>query len=213
LATGSVVLLFLFRLASRSLDHLWPPPECALPPTFQTWFQVTLLHVYLLTVRFRALPVPLGRTYTQELINHVFIDAEERIRGPYNVHQGSLIKGYMRDMLHQYHGGVTALDQGIVSSDAVLAAAVWRNLFGAGWGAVGGVESTGRKRREGLSTARGQAQGPDEATLREAEFAIVLERIVVWMRKEIARLDGLPDDSVRLAKGEGTEHPAGFLPV
>lgn len=193
-------------------DPFWLQ-ECALPPTFQTWFQVTLLHAYLLTVRFRALPMPLGRTYTQELVNQVFLDGEERMKGAYNVHQGSLIQGYMRDMLHQYHGGVTALDQGIVASDAVLAAAIWRNLFGAGWGVIGGVEGTGKKRMEGMTTGRQEPDGAEEKTLREAEFAVVLERIVVWMRKEVSRLDGLSDDAVMLAKGEGAEHPAGFLPI
>ncbi|GAA5997765.1 Cbp3p [Rhodotorula paludigena] len=114
--------------------------ECSLPPSFQTWFSLTTLHVWLLTVRFRSLPAPLGRTYIQELINHMFIDVELRIRGPYNVTQGRLIKGYMKDMLEQYHGACAAYDEGLIRGDAVLAAAIWRNIFGAGWGGVGGVK-------------------------------------------------------------------------
>ncbi|KAM0754906.1 hypothetical protein T439DRAFT_321965 [Meredithblackwellia eburnea MCA 4105] len=114
--------------------------ECSLPPSFQTWFSITTLHIWLLTVRFRALPAPLGRTYIQELINHFFIDVELRIRGPYNVTQSKLIKGYMQDMLEQYRGSVTAYDEGLIAGDAVLAAAIWRNVFGAGWGGVGGVK-------------------------------------------------------------------------
>lgn len=44
-------------------------------------------------------------------------------------------------MLYQYHGANMGYDEGLVSgSDAVLAAAVWRNLFGAGWGRMGGVK-------------------------------------------------------------------------
>ena len=39
--------------------------ECRLPPTFQTWFTVTNLHVWLLTVRFRALPPPYGDNFVQ----------------------------------------------------------------------------------------------------------------------------------------------------
>ncbi|GAA5849526.1 hypothetical protein JCM8547_000484 [Rhodosporidiobolus lusitaniae] len=114
--------------------------ECSLPPSFQTWFSLTTLHVWLLSVRLRSLPAPLGRTYIQELINHMFIDVELRMRGPYSVTQSRLIKGYMKDMLEQYHGACAAYDEGLVRGDAVLAAAIWRNVFGAGWGDVGGVK-------------------------------------------------------------------------
>ncbi|KAG8215907.1 hypothetical protein J3R82DRAFT_7879 [Butyriboletus roseoflavus] len=54
--------------------------ECALPPTFQSWFTVTNLHVWLLTVRLRALPAPHGLNHIQGLIDHFFQDVEERIR-------------------------------------------------------------------------------------------------------------------------------------
>jgi cytochrome b pre-mRNA-processing protein 3 len=70
----------------------------------------------------------------------MFIDMEYRIRGPYAVTQGRLIKGYMKDMLEQYHGSIAAYDEGLVRGDAVLAAALWRNMFGGGWGGVGGVK-------------------------------------------------------------------------
>ncbi|KAF9233219.1 hypothetical protein BU15DRAFT_54185 [Melanogaster broomeanus] len=54
--------------------------ECALPPTFQSWFAVTNLHVWLLTVRLRALPAPHGLNHIQGLIDHFFQDVEERLR-------------------------------------------------------------------------------------------------------------------------------------
>ncbi|KIJ67427.1 hypothetical protein HYDPIDRAFT_108196 [Hydnomerulius pinastri MD-312] len=54
--------------------------ECALPPTFQSWFTITNLHVWLLTVRLRALPAPHGINHIQGLIDHFFQDVEERLR-------------------------------------------------------------------------------------------------------------------------------------
>ena len=54
--------------------------DCALPETYQTWFQITNLHVYLLLARFRAFDKAANKTYSQELINHFFIDAESRMR-------------------------------------------------------------------------------------------------------------------------------------
>ena len=54
--------------------------ECHLPPTFQSWFTVTNFHVWILTTRLRALPAPHGRAYIQGLIDHFFLDVEDRIR-------------------------------------------------------------------------------------------------------------------------------------
>ena len=41
---------------------------------------MTNLHVWLLTVRLRALPTPHGQNYVQGLIDHFFIDIEDRVR-------------------------------------------------------------------------------------------------------------------------------------
>ncbi|KAF4622225.1 hypothetical protein D9613_008963 [Agrocybe pediades] len=54
--------------------------DCFLPPTFQSWFTVTNLHIWMLTVRLRALPPDHGKAYQQALIDHFFIDIEDRIR-------------------------------------------------------------------------------------------------------------------------------------
>jgi cytochrome b pre-mRNA-processing protein 3 len=54
--------------------------ECHLPPTFQSWFTVTNLHVWMLTTRLRALSAPHGQAYIQGLIDHFFFDVEDRVR-------------------------------------------------------------------------------------------------------------------------------------
>jgi cytochrome b pre-mRNA-processing protein 3 len=54
--------------------------DCYLPPTFQSWFTITNLHVWLLTVRLRALPADSGKPAVQGLIDHFFLDVEDRIR-------------------------------------------------------------------------------------------------------------------------------------
>ncbi|KAK0218757.1 hypothetical protein IW262DRAFT_1317584 [Armillaria fumosa] len=54
--------------------------DCDLPPTFQSWFTVTNLHTWMLAVRFRALPSPHGKEYVQGLVDHFFLDIEDRIR-------------------------------------------------------------------------------------------------------------------------------------
>src|ERR1700722_19874531 len=57
-----------------------PRADCHLPPTFQSWFTITNLHIWLLTVRLRALPPPHGNYFVQSLIDHFFLDVEDRIR-------------------------------------------------------------------------------------------------------------------------------------
>jgi hypothetical protein len=70
------------RYAARSPRGLTPGciSACDLPPTFQSWFTITNLHVWLLTVRLRALPQPHGTNHIQGLIDHFFLDVEDRIR-------------------------------------------------------------------------------------------------------------------------------------
>ncbi|EPQ28070.1 uncharacterized protein PFL1_04397 [Pseudozyma flocculosa PF-1] len=111
--------------------------DCALPQTYQTWFQITNLHIYLLLVRFRALPRDEARTYSQELINHFFIDAESRMRDRFGVQTSRLVKGYMRDMHQQHRGSILSFDEGLVGGDVRMAQALWRNIWGAGWGTSG----------------------------------------------------------------------------
>ncbi|KAF8470447.1 hypothetical protein DFH94DRAFT_771298 [Russula ochroleuca] len=61
-------------------DSAFWTEECHLPPTFQSWFTVTNLHVWLLTTRLRALPAPQAQAHIQGLIDHFFLDVEDRIR-------------------------------------------------------------------------------------------------------------------------------------
>lgn len=130
--------------------------ECGLPRTYQTWFQITNLHIHLLIARFRMLvPAKKANSYSQEIINHFFIDAESRMRLRFGVQTSRLVKGYMRDMHTQQRGAILGLDDALARSyvsdtarentadaDAILATAIWRNIWGAGgWGSgVAGVK-------------------------------------------------------------------------
>lgn len=102
-----------------------------LPPTFQTWFQITQLHLWMLMVRMRALPKNVGHHYQQQMTNHFFNDAEARLRVVYQIRDGRIIQTYMKDLLLQWRGSVAAYDQAMTEGDAVLAAALWRNMYGA----------------------------------------------------------------------------------
>ncbi|KAF8486757.1 hypothetical protein F5888DRAFT_1760218 [Russula emetica] len=61
-------------------DSAFWAEECHLPLTFQSWFTVTNLHVWMLTTRLRTLPAPHGQAHIQGLIDHFFLDVEDRVR-------------------------------------------------------------------------------------------------------------------------------------
>ncbi|CAO3590177.1 unnamed protein product [Absidia cylindrospora] len=100
--------------------------KCNLPDTFQSWFSVTQLHVWMLMVHLRAHDQ--GKLYIQEVVNRLFEDSEARIR-EHGISQQRMIDSYIKDLVAQFHGGVVAYDEGMCKDDPVLAAALWRNLF------------------------------------------------------------------------------------
>ena len=106
------------------------PTELKLLPTFSTWSQVTFLHMYLLTVRIRALPSPESvRTHSRHLFDHFSHNAEQRMATLHNISSRSIRNKYLKDLFIQWRGVLAAYDEGLVKGDAVLGAAVWRNIW------------------------------------------------------------------------------------
>ncbi|KAI9055672.1 hypothetical protein LZ554_000615 [Drepanopeziza brunnea f. sp. 'monogermtubi'] len=107
----------------------WWLNEAALKPTFSTWSQVTMLHMYLLSVRLRCFPAQSAQTWQQHLLDHFFYDAENRMTINHNMHARGTRNKYLKDLFVQWRGLLAAYDEGLVKGDAVLAAAIWRNVY------------------------------------------------------------------------------------
>ena len=103
--------------------------ELGLKPTFSTWSQVTMLHMYLLSVRFRCFEADVAQPWQQHLLDHFFFDAENKMTINHNMHARGTRNKYLKDMYIQWRGLLAAYDEGLAKGDAVLAAAVWRNVF------------------------------------------------------------------------------------
>ncbi|KAK2802497.1 hypothetical protein FQN50_007303 [Emmonsiellopsis sp. PD_5] len=111
--------------------------ELSLPPTFSTWSQITFLHMYLITVRLRTLPTQESfRTYSRHLLDNFSHNAEHRMTVLHGISMRGVRNRYLKDLFVQWRGVLAAYDQGLVEGDAVLGAAVWRNV----WKAEGEVE-------------------------------------------------------------------------
>ncbi|KAH9066244.1 hypothetical protein EDB87DRAFT_1776196 [Lactarius vividus] len=245
--------------------------ECHLPPTFQSWFMVTNLHIWMLTTRLRALPAPHAQAHIQGLIDHFFLDVEDRIRQvlqpqsqppgqlprtpasateptpaparptPFygasptlNTPNGgasaaqkrgrapeALVTKQMKIFREQWAGLGVALDLALAqSSDAELAAAMWRNLLGARGaqglalalaptspvpefrravnpgGAVARLSEAARVREETRDDGSGVHDfGPEE---RDAyvQFPETMLVLTAYVRAEVARLATVPDEKI-----------------
>ncbi|WEW57928.1 Serine carboxypeptidase 3 [Emydomyces testavorans] len=113
--------------------------DLGLLPTFSSWSQVTFLHMYLITVRLRALPTPESfQTFARHLFDHFSNHAEDRMEVIHRITSRAIRVKYLKDLFLQWRGVLAAYDEGLVKGDAVLAAAVWRNLYKASYTDVQG---------------------------------------------------------------------------
>ncbi|KZO97414.1 hypothetical protein CALVIDRAFT_536425 [Calocera viscosa TUFC12733] len=179
--------------------------DCRLPPTFNTWFMVTNLYVWLLTTRLRALPPPHGRNFVQALVDHFFQDAEDRMRIILTPRcPERVLRTHLITAREQWSGMTLALDCGLVLGDMQLAGAVWRNIFDARGGKEvhvpgGGWEKNKNKLPKPEATV---ALENDLQAMRAAELELprLLYCFVAFVRREIVRLEGVSDEKVLVSE-------------
>ncbi|KAF2875306.1 ubiquinol-cytochrome C chaperone-domain-containing protein [Massariosphaeria phaeospora] len=109
----------------------WWYETLGLTPTFVNWAQITFIHMYMLQVRIRMFPATHAPLWIQHLTNQAFYAAEDRLVVWHQVNASSLRQKYLKDVFSQWRAVLLSYDEGLIKGDAVLAAAVWRNLFGA----------------------------------------------------------------------------------
>ncbi|KIW22718.1 hypothetical protein, variant [Cladophialophora immunda] len=102
-----------------------------LPPTFSTWSQVTFLHMYVIVTHLRASleSETEFQDYHRYLIEHFSRAAEDKMILLHNLAAQGIRSRYLKDLFLQYRGILASYDEGLVKGDAVLASAIWRNLF------------------------------------------------------------------------------------
>ncbi|XP_058259990.1 ubiquinol-cytochrome-c reductase complex assembly factor 1 isoform X2 [Hemibagrus wyckioides] len=100
--------------------------RCSLPDTLNSWFLVAQLHVWMCLVRMRQEGRE-GKYMCRYIVHSMWEDVEQRskIMGIDAIQR----KKGMRDMTETFYAAIFGYDEGILSDDCVLAAALWRNLF------------------------------------------------------------------------------------
>jgi cytochrome b pre-mRNA-processing protein 3 len=86
--------------------------------------------MYMLQVRFRMFPAQHAPTWIQHITNHLFWAAEDRLVVYHKFNSNAVRQKSLKDMFANWRAVLLSYDEGLVKGDAVLAAAVWRNLFG-----------------------------------------------------------------------------------
>jgi len=103
--------------------------EFGLLPTFSAWAHVAMLHMYLVVARLRACEPEVYEAWQAQLVDHFFHEAEKRMGVDHEISSGMVRQRYLKDLFVQWRGLLLAYDEGVVKGDAVLASAVWRNLY------------------------------------------------------------------------------------
>ncbi|KAM9482271.1 ubiquinol-cytochrome c reductase complex assembly factor 1 [Clarias gariepinus] len=100
--------------------------KCSLPDTLNSWFLVAQLHVWMCLVRMRQEGRE-GKYMCRYVVHSMWEDVEQRskIMGIDAVQR----KESLRVMTETFYAAIFGYDEGILSDDCVLAAALWRNLF------------------------------------------------------------------------------------
>lgn len=97
-----------------------------LPDTFQSWFLVIQLHVWMVLVR--TANENNGRMMRSKLVTTMWNDVEARLGKLKEIPSSERKKG-LKAMCAQFHAALVSYDEGLFDQDIVLAAAVWRTFF------------------------------------------------------------------------------------
>ncbi|KAK1975537.1 ubiquinol-cytochrome C chaperone [Colletotrichum cereale] len=100
-----------------------------LQPSFSSWSQATMLHMYTVIARMRCLDRDASRNLQHQFIDQFFFDCERMMHLNHGMTSSALRQRYLKEIFVQWRGLIAAYDEGVVKDDRVLAAAVWRNLF------------------------------------------------------------------------------------
>ncbi|XP_060238969.1 ubiquinol-cytochrome-c reductase complex assembly factor 1 isoform X3 [Meriones unguiculatus] len=100
--------------------------RCQMPDTFNSWFLITLLHVWMCLVRMKQ-EGRTGKYMCRVIVHFMWEDVEQR--GRVMGVNSYILKKNMAFMTNNFYASILGYDEGILSDDRGLAAALWRTFF------------------------------------------------------------------------------------
>ena len=88
-----------------------------------------MLHLYLVVVRLRCLEKDAWQAWQTQLVNHFFNHAEDMMELNHGMSSRMIRQKHLQNLFQTWRGVILAYDEGLVKGDAVMASAVWRNIF------------------------------------------------------------------------------------
>lgn len=88
-----------------------------------------MLHMWLLVIRLRCFDNKEWQSWQKGLVDHFFNDAEAKMGDIHGLTSRMIRSRYLSTLFESWRGAIMSYDEGLVKGDAVLAAAVWRNVF------------------------------------------------------------------------------------
>jgi len=117
----------LYECCAEDIDYVEFFRMCDMPDTFQSWFYVLQLHIWMILVRFKP-EGKHGKRLSYHLVEILWKDLEERIK-LLGIVDTSEKKETMEEYAQQFLGLIVAYDEGLIGCDKTLASALWRNMF------------------------------------------------------------------------------------
>ncbi|XP_018332091.1 ubiquinol-cytochrome-c reductase complex assembly factor 1 [Agrilus planipennis] len=117
----------LYETIADKIDYARLFQVLDLPDTFYSWYVITELHVWMLIARLMA-EGERGKFLKKRLINCFWNDAQMRSKKLGEVNPAG-IREQLHNLSEQFLAALIAYDEGLLSDDTTLAAAVWRRIY------------------------------------------------------------------------------------
>lgn len=117
----------LYEEIADKIDYVEFFKEFDLPDTFYSWFAITELYVWMLSVRAMAEGED-GKILRNAIIEALWADVAQRVK-KLGTGSTSGLKAQVQELSEQMQAAFIAYDEGIQSDDIVLAGAVWRRFY------------------------------------------------------------------------------------
>ncbi|XP_037816253.1 ubiquinol-cytochrome-c reductase complex assembly factor 1 [Lucilia sericata] len=121
----------LYESVADKINYLAFFKDFDMPNTFNSWFLVTELHVWMLLLRSMAEGSETGedgRFLRNCIVEAMWGDVNTRAK-KLGANNPSRTRQQIEELSEQFQAALIAYDEGIMSEDRVLAAALWRRFF------------------------------------------------------------------------------------
>ncbi|XP_061395569.1 ubiquinol-cytochrome-c reductase complex assembly factor 1-like [Musca vetustissima] len=121
----------LYESVADKINYLAFFNDFNMPNTFNSWFLVTELHVWMLLLRSMAEGSESGedgRFLRNCIVEALWSDVNTRAK-KLGANNPSRTRQQIEELSEQFQAALIAYDEGIMSEDRVLAAALWRRFF------------------------------------------------------------------------------------